>query len=272
MLAIEWQWWARGQLASGGGGTARCAARWGAPRGAFLPGGSQDQRDSCAIENLQRKIAMLSRFVALRAGAAIPSRNPFSLKQEPNSGRVGWRRRGGDCEASRGGVRCARALSSAAGFVRGGGRCPQWCREPRAHRAEPGIEPTCRVFGHEVAPLATMDWRLFGVHDPSNALFAATRRCSHYRKPQTPPRRKSLHTAGLLLHHDLLLRDSAASDDLAGLGTRPHVDREAEHPRVTAHRLLGQRSSHAFVRDGCEASKPRFCSGRVFRRTRGDGR
>ena len=85
-----------------------------------------------------------------------------------------------------------------------------------------------------------MDWRLFRVHDQSNALFSLphgaariTERRRHLRAEQT------LHTAGLLLHHDLLLRDSAASDDDLGLdlGTRPHVDREAEHPRVTAHRL-----------------------------------
>ena len=58
-----------------------------------------------------------------------------------------------------------------------------------------------------------------------------------------------------LLHHDLLLRRPAAGhDDLRlHLRPRPHVDREAEHPRVTAGNRRARSagvSGHAFVRKG----------------------
>ena len=66
-----------------------------------------------------------------------------------------------------------------------------------------------------------------------------------------------------LLHYDLLLRHPAAGDDdlRLHLRPRPHVDREAEHPRVTADnghaRSAGVRSIALVQNGGVRAHKRR---------------
>ena len=110
----------------------------------------------------------------------------------------------------------------------------------------------------DTRPFATGSRRALG-HPCASIDDIATPRPGRPRRTHT-----TRHTPGPgLLHHDLLLRHPAASDnDLRlHLRPRPHVDREAEHPRVTADngraRSAGVRSIALVQNGGVRAHKRR---------------